>query len=262
MNSNSPSELTPPARSGQTANPGPDHPAPAPPPVSSPPAPAPQYALRRGLGFWDLTFAGHSAVLRHERGLLYVADLLHHPPPEPVPGLVLALRIHALCGQPGAVASLPDSTGHEIAVSPDATLQQRALSLDDARAAAALHRKQCELERLLEDPDQTEPVKAEAQRDLEAIYAHRHQHLRRARRAAYKAADAVGKAIKRLYVHLAEATDGLGSPHPVLRAFAEHLREHLLMPSGRACGEAGCTTRGGFGGCFTYQPPPGVVWTK
>jgi len=51
-------------------------------------------------------------------------------------------------------------------------------------------------------------------------------------------------------------------PHPVLQAFARHLREHLLSPSGRGGGHGGARAVTAFGGCFTYEPPPGVVWER
>ena len=49
------------------------------------------YALRRGLGFWELTFEGRQAIFKHEQGALYVACLLLDPPPEPMHAVALAL---------------------------------------------------------------------------------------------------------------------------------------------------------------------------
>jgi hypothetical protein len=48
--------------------------------------------------------------------------------------------------------------------------QERALALDDAEAARRLFCKQIELGQILDDDSQTDPVKQEALRDLEAIY--------------------------------------------------------------------------------------------
>jgi hypothetical protein len=48
----------------------------------------------------------------------------------------------------------------------------------------------------------------------------------------------VTRAIKRLHARLARAVDAKGRPHPVLRGFALHLHEHLLVPSGRGGGYA------------------------
>lgn len=60
--------------------------------------------------------------------------------------------------------------------------------------------------------------------------------------------------------HLARAVDAQGQTHPVRQGFAGHLREHLLIPSGRGGGHGGARAVAAPGGCFTYEPPPGVVW--
>ena len=69
-------------------------------------------------------------------------------------------------------------------------------------------------------------------------------------------------AIKRFHARLAGAVDAEGRPHAVLRAFARHLHEHLLIPSGRGGGHGGARAASTTAGCFTYEPPPGVVWTS
>jgi hypothetical protein len=51
-----------------------------------------------------------------------------------------------------------------------------------------------------------------------------------------------------------------GEPHPVLQAFGRHLREHLLTPSGRSGDHRKARALSPFAGCYTYEPPPGVVW--
>src|SRR5947209_1255502 len=60
--------------------------------------PIPRYALRRGLGTWELTFKGQRAVLKHEKGINYVAYLLTHPSKEPLHALDLASRINSIDG--------------------------------------------------------------------------------------------------------------------------------------------------------------------
>ena len=219
------------------------------------------YSLRKGCGFWDLTFAGESAVFKHEQGAFYVARLLLHPPAEPIHALALALEIKRIHEAAGASDIADPITGLRVPIAHTAILQQRSLGLDAVESARALHRKQQELEALLDDEEQIEPVKAEAQRELEAIYQFQKHNAARIRTSAEKAADAVGKAIKRLYRHLATAEDTHGEPHPVLTAFGDHLLFHLLVPSGR-CGTAGrMRGRESFGGCFTYEPPIGVKWS-
>jgi hypothetical protein len=67
------------------------------------------------------------------------------------------------------------------------------------------------------------------------------------------------EAIKRLHDRLAAAVDAAGKPDAVLRAFALHLHEHLLLPSGRG----GSHSRAGawtLPGCSIYVPPKGILW--
>jgi len=66
-------------------------------------------------------------------------------------------------------------------------------------------------------------------------------------------------AIKRFHAHLAGALDAEGRPDAVLRAFALHLQEHLLAPSGRGGAHTRKQALSRFAGCFIYQPPPGVL---
>lgn len=219
------------------------------------------YALRKELGFWDLTFEGRSGIFKHEQGAFYVAYLLGRPWAEPIHGLVLALEFKERRRHTGGIFEIADpNSGRLVCVAKTATLQQRSLGLDDVEAARALRRKQQQLEALLEDEDQIEPVKAEAQRELEVIYQFQQLNAPRIRTSAEKAADAVGKAIKRLYQHLADATEARGEPHAVLRAFAEHLKRYLLIPSGRCGTPGGPRLREQGRGCFTYEPPSGITW--
>jgi hypothetical protein len=97
---------------------------------------------------------------------------------------------------------------------------------------------------------------------MSPIYEFQAKTAWQTRDLAQKAADNVGKAIKRLHLHLATATEAGCFPHPVLRPFADHLRYHLLIPSGRTGRHGGPRSTDCPGGCFTYQPPLGVVWVR
>src|ERR1017187_9808183 len=110
-----------------------------------------RYALCRGLGFWELTFEGQQAIFKHELGALYVAGLLLAPPSEPIHAVALALKAREMGGQ---------------APGPAEVIQQRSMGLEDAAAVRALWRRQRALERVLEDDRESEPVKAEALREL------------------------------------------------------------------------------------------------
>lgn len=204
-----------------------------------------QYALRRGLGFWELTFKGERAIFKHELGALYVACLLLEPPQEPIHAVALALNAKDRSGQ---------------AAGPGEVVQQRSMGLEDAATVRALWRRQRTLERVLEDDEAIEPVKAEALRELEEVTEFLRKSPWRSRGGAERCVRAVTAAIKRLHVRLAGAVDAEGKPHPVLQAFARHLYEHLLLPSGRGGGYARGWAAAEYPGCFTYEPPPGVVW--
>ena len=92
--------------------------------------------MRRGLGFWELTFEGQRAVFKHDQGTLYVACLLLDPPPVPLHAVALALKARKMNGQSPEEAEL---------------IQERNLGLDDAEAVRNLRRKQRALETVLDD---------------------------------------------------------------------------------------------------------------
>ena len=116
--------------------------------------PTPQYALRRGVGYWALVFQGQEAIFKHELGALYVACLLLDPPHEPIHAVALALKARERAGQ---------------VAEPDEVFQERGMGLADAAAVRALWRRERALERVLEDRHEIEPVKAEALRELEEV---------------------------------------------------------------------------------------------
>src|ERR1051326_8459916 len=177
------------------------------------------YSLRRGLGVWELTFAGDKAVLKHEQGILYVAHLLRHPH-EPVHALELAARAAVSTDQHGGAMALDGVHGP---LELQATIQQRSLALDDALAMRHVLRQQAQLEALLENDDEIDPVKEEAMRQLEILYEHEKRNSSKVRDTAAKASDAAATAIKRLCQRLAATVQADGSPCRVFRSFAEHL---------------------------------------
>jgi hypothetical protein len=135
-----------------------------------------RYALRRGLGFWELTYEGRRAIFKDELGALYVACLLLDPPPEPIHAVTLALKAREMSGQ---------------AAGPGELVQQRSMGLDDAVAVRALWRRQRALEGVLEDDDAIEPVKAEALRELEEVTEFLRKSPWRSRGGAERCVEAV-----------------------------------------------------------------------
>jgi hypothetical protein len=229
--------------------------------IPPPSKPSPRYALRKGLGVWKLIFDGQEADLKQERGTFYVAYLLTNPPEHPIHALDLAAKIPELYRKHLGLTEITDpKTGKGTAVESHARIQERSLSLDDAQTTRAILRKEKELEAILDDENESEPVKAEALRELEAIAEFQRQHSRRTQDSAQRAVRAVRQAIIRFHQRLLMTLDRNGNPHPVLRPFAAHLEKHLLIPSARYCGPVGTRARGPLAGCFTYDPPPGVTW--
>jgi hypothetical protein len=194
--------------------------------------------------YWALAFAGRETVFKHELGALYVACLLLNAPKEPLHAVALALKAREMAGKPAG---------------PQEVLEERSMGLEDAAAVRALWRRQRELEQVLEDRLEIEPVKAEAQRELEEITEHLRKSPWLSCHGAERCARAVAVAINRLHAHLAAAVDAEGRPDTVLRAFARHLHDHLLLPSGRggSYARAGAWT---LPGCFIYVPLPGTKW--
>ena len=205
-----------------------------------------QYALCRGRGFWEVTFEGREAIFRHEQGALYVAWLLLHPSRKPIHALVLALEARTCSGQTPGAADV---------------IQQRYLGLDEAEAVRNMRRRERELEVVLDEDDEIEPVKAEALRELEAMADFMRQHPWRSRDCVLKCAREVRLAIRCLHARLAVAVDVEGRPDAVLRAFAGHLDEHLLIPSDGGGIPGRFRLGAALPGWFTYEPPQGVVWT-
>jgi hypothetical protein len=203
----------------------------------------------RGLGFWELTFNGQRAVLKHEKGIFYVAWLLYNPPEHPIHALDLMARVPEIYRQQLGLPGLVDQiTGQAVALQSHARLQERSLAVDDREAMRRLYRKERELEAILES-DASEPEKAEALRELEAIVQFQRGHSTRTRAAAQQSAETVRLAINRFHRNLSSALDREGKPHPVLRPFALYLETTILRPS-----------RGAPAGCLMYDPPPGCCW--
>jgi hypothetical protein len=222
----------------------------------------PKFSIKKGLGFWELTFNGQQAILKHEQGLAYVAWLLAHPG-ESTHAIDLATEIGATSGKHNGVMEITDpGTGERSALGRNARIQERAPSLDGAKVMRSVLRRQNELEALVEEDFQTEPVKAEAYRELSALYNYETRNSARVRDAAAKASDAVGRALKRLQQNLNRARNRDGTPNAVLHAFAEHIRVHILIPSGRGKGHGGVRGSRGDGGFFRYEPVRAVRWEE
>jgi hypothetical protein len=210
-----------------------------------------------------VTFAGREAIFKHEQGATYVAYLLLNPREEPIHALNLCLRVMWPERKGGGIAELVDPETGEVATVPaEARIQERSMGLEDAQTMREVLRTQSQLEALLEDPEMCDQDRRRTEQELIALYDYEKKHFQRTRDNAQRAAEAVGKAIKRFYEHLAGAVGADGRPHAVLSEFAEHIKQHVLVASGRGLARGGPRPGAGVAGCFTYEPPEGVVWGK
>jgi hypothetical protein len=196
------------------------------------------------------------------KGMRYVAYLLTHPAECPLHAIDL-VGMATMTAAPTTTAETTDpDTGQPIQVQIGARTQDRSHSLDDAVVAQRIRAKEQEWEAVLDDPDVTEPEKAEAQRFLVELHAYQKTHSNRSRSSADKLVRAVRANITRLQAQLAKATDEHRKPHPVLRAFAEHIAKYIITPSARYSAHVRSTARTGLAGRFTYEPPAGVGWSE
>jgi hypothetical protein len=202
-------------------------------------APAPRYVLRKGLGLWQLIFDGQPAAIDFGRGISLVAYLLFNPPAGGLHGTELdSLVFGNAVVEAANVMAEGDST--------------KLLIQKEAR----------ECQRVLQNPSASEMERDEAREKLERLAKALNVVGRTTDKNADNQVRAVKKAIKRLIDDLRESTDRNKNPNAVLRAFAEHLHNHLWIPSSRFSGTRHGRTRTKTAGRLTYEPPEGVVWTE
>ena len=197
----------------------------------------PQFALWPDYGAWELIYAGRRASVGDEVGLRYLEVLLKVRPGE----LVHASELFA-AGRGGPV------------------LQEASLAEQHQATVRAIERQARECQEVLENPTTAESEKRQALTDLEQLRQARAVAARPARSGASQCAEAVRKALRRLHDGFAQARGRDRRPHPVLRDFAAHLKEHLLDPSARYAGRRGGPRRAGVAGCFIYERPAGIFW--
>jgi ribosome modulation factor len=124
------------------------------------------------------------------------------------------------------------------------------ITLPALKAELAGHRK------AMEDPLLPQDERDDARQKLNELLR-AHQRGGKMAGAAGRAADRVRKAIKAKIDGWKKLERTKGKPNKVVQAFAAHLEQHLWLPSMGGRGRAGASGRPG---CFTYEPPSGVVW--
>jgi len=219
----------------------------------------PRYALRRDGPFWHLAWQGRSAVLKHERGLCYVAELLSHPR-EPLKKLSLAAKYSRSRSASGGIEVYDPASGCSDMPASTAAVQQFSLADDDAEARRRCLARARELAAIVRDPGRTKQARAEAEAELRQITAFLAKDSRQNRDAAKVAGDAVRNAITRLLRRLLAGDGSASGPEAVRHEFALHLQQHLVIPTSRYAGPKARKARGELTGCLLYEPPAGVRW--
>ena len=220
----------------------------------------PRYALRRDGDLWYLTINGHQAVLTHEQGICYVAEMLGHPG-ERLKKLNLAAKYSSPKSKGTSGIEVYDpATGKFAAPSSTEALHELSLANDENEVRMACRERARELKETIDDPSETETAKEEARQELEEIAAHLSKDSRQFRGPSKAAADSIRCAIKKFLRNLLEPGGSAASPYAVRREFAEHIEKYLGTPSGRYAAPGARRARGELTGCLLYEPPAGIVW--
>src|ERR1035441_7592063 len=157
----------------------------------------PRYALHREGSLWRLTFEDGRAILKHEQGICYVAEMLSHPR-ERVKKLNLAAKYSSPRSQGGSGIEIYDpATGKYEPPASMEPVHEAALAADDDEARRAYQARARELKETIDDPTETERAKVASREELEAIAAHLSKDSRTVRDPTKAAADAVRISIDR-----------------------------------------------------------------
>ena len=219
-------------------------------PKAGPGAAGPRFLLRKELGSWRLIFDGKESVIRDCRGMELVAYLLKNPPAEPMHAVRLEAKVAGHDHSSNVNAEM---------VNRDAVIQEASGGHINGGGNKILNEKLKELMAAKDDVTLPESERQQAQEEIEEL-------IRANKRggplatAASRAAERVGKALKRLRQRLASAELKPGEPNGVLRSFGEHLHRHILVPSMRYSSPKARQSDLRSPGCFTYERPPEIVW--
>jgi hypothetical protein len=167
-------------------------------------------------GFWELSFAGQSAVLPQHQGLFYVAFLLAKPHAAPIPGTDLVGEVFERYGEHEDFRP-PIPKGYR----------------NDSRVAKILLRKEKRLEAVVDREGEEDFVRIEALRELMVLDELKRIYFSEIAREGKNAGEVLSDTLRELHATLASAVDVRGEPHRLIRDFAMHLLHYVLMPSER-----------------------------
>ena len=195
-------------------------------------------------------------VLFNERGVELVNYLLKHPPDEAIHASELENLVDGSPMIDGAGAVETEQwRGGDIGHVATALVEATGKKLT-GELGTILKKKLAEQREIRDDESLSLEQREAAEQQIDELLK-AHSRGGKAVSGAQKAVDRVRKAIKALTKELRTAELSKGQPNEVLRAFGEHLDQHLWLPSMGGRGRAGAAGRPG---CFTYERPKGVIW--
>lgn len=218
------------------------------------------YRLWRGDGWWNVVYGGEWDVVEDDRGAELIEYLVKHPADEQIHAEVLERMVDGapLAGGVGAVETDGEhgnGSGESGFVVGGAIVEAAGRKLMGG-TGEILKRKLAEL-RAIRDDERLTPEEREAARTEISGLLSGYAAGGKIGGQAAAAADRVRKAIKGKINEWAKLERTKGKPNKIVQAFAAHLEQHLWLPSMGGRGRAGASTRPG---CYTYEPPAGVIW--
>jgi hypothetical protein len=215
---------------------------------------------------WCIIFDGAEEVFPDMKGMQIIAHLLKNPPHAPIHVLELESAVQGnrpLC-QSHIVDDGGDDSGedydvadheHSAPLSFSDRLQELNLNMDSKEIDETLLRERSKYKKISEDPKASKKTREDAQTKIAQIDSFR-------RTGGPKHVDQPSKAYDRVRQQFNRILRKLNSSQSQsLKSFAEHLQKQLLEPSRRYSGTSRSRVKAGVAQTFTYEPPPGVIWT-
>jgi hypothetical protein len=228
--------------------------------------PASLYRMARLAQGWRLVFEGKEDIFSDMKGMQIIAHLLKNPPNAPIH--VLELESAVRSNRPLHQSHIHDNEedeSDEDYTEPDRAqatrpcfsdrLQELNLNMDSKEIEKNLLRERSKYQELISNPKTSNGVKADAQTKIGQIDAFLHSGSPKHIDQSSKAYDRVRQQFNRIMKKLNS------SQSQSLKNFAEHLQKRLIEPSRRFSGTSHSRAKAGVAQTFTYEPPPGVIWT-
>jgi len=215
---------------------------------------------------WRIVFNGKEEVFPDMKGMQIIARLLKDPPNAPIHVLELESVVHGskpLCqthildndeddgGKYNTASAREQSSLFSFAE----RLQELNLNMDSKDIEENLLRERAKYQEIYANPKASKGAKDDARKKIGQIDTFLNS-------GSPKHVDQPSKAYDRIRQQFNRISRKLNScQSQALKKFSGHLEEHLFKPSRRYSGTSRSRVRAGVAQTFTYEPPPGVIWT-